>query len=370
LVESGKHLLAVSISAFDPHRTFGRLNTDGGSLTLGLKNLGARLATRRRDFITLVSGAVAWSFAARAQQPGTPVVGFLDSGSTTGMTETLAAFHRGLAETGYTEGKNVTLEYRWAQGRYDQLPVLAAELVARPVAVIVATRSSAPAHAARASTSTIPIVFQTGSDPVKDGLVSSLNRPGGNVTGATRLTTALVQKRLGVISELVPKMATIGLLTNPAGPQTMEQVEEMEEAVRARGLRLYHAKASTISELDNAFASLAQARADALIIGSDNLFIGQRKHIVELTMHHAIPTIFFERGSVLDGGLMTYSASLADSFRQVGSYVGLILKGKKPADLPVLQPTKFDLVINLHTAKRLGITVPAILLATADEVIE
>jgi len=286
------------------------------------------------------------------------------------MAETLAAFHRGLAESGYTEGQNVAMEYRWAEGRYDRLPALAAELVARPVAVIVATRSSAPARAARAATSNIPIVFQTGSDPVKDGLVESLNRPGGNVTGATRLTTALVQKRLGVMAELVPKMATIALLTNPAGPQTTEQVAEMEAAVRARGLKLHVAKASSDGELDGAFEALVQARADALIIGSDNLFIGQRKHIVELTMRHAIPTIFFERDSVVDGGLMTYSASLAESFRQVGSYAGLILKGTRPADLPVLQPTKFDLVINLKTARRLGIVVPAMLLATADEVME
>ncbi|HYW62116.1 MAG TPA: ABC transporter substrate-binding protein [Bradyrhizobium sp.] len=328
------------------------------------------MGTRRRDIIALVGGVVAWPFAARAQQANTPVVGFLDSGSSTGMAETLAAFHRGLAESGYTEGQNVAMEYRWAEGRYDRLPALAAELVARPVAVIVATRSSAPARAARAATSNIPIVFQTGSDPVKDGLVESLNRPGGNVTGATRLTTALVQKRLGVMAELVPKMATIALLTNPAGPQTTEQVAEMEAAVRARGLKLHVAKASSDGELDGAFEALVQARADALIIGSDNLFIGQRKHIVELTMRHAIPTIFFERDSVVDGGLMTYSASLAESFRQVGSYAGLILKGTRPADLPVLQPTKFDLVINLKTARRLGIVVPAMLLATADEVME
>lgn len=328
------------------------------------------MGTRRRDIIALVGGVVAWPFAARAQQASTPVVGFLDSGSSTGMAETLAAFHRGLAESGYTEGQNVAMEYRWAEGRYDRLPALAAELVARPVAVIVATRSSAPARAARAATSNIPIVFQTGSDPVKDGLVESLNRPGGNVTGATRLTTALVQKRLGVMAELVPKMATIALLTNPAGPQTTEQVAEMEAAVRARGLKLHVAKASSDGELDGAFEALVQARADALIIGSDNLFIGQRKHIVELTMRHAIPTIFFERDSVVDGGLMTYSASLAESFRQVGSYAGLILKGTRPADLPVLQPTKFDLVINLKTARRLGIVVPAMLLATADEVME
>jgi putative ABC transport system substrate-binding protein len=325
---------------------------------------------RRREFIALAGVTLARPRAARAEPAGTPAIGFLDSGSPEGMSETLAGFRRGLAETGWSERQNVAVEYRWAEGRYERLPALAAELVARPVAVIVATRSSAPARAARAATSSIPIVFQTGSDPVKDGLVASLNRPGGNVTGATRLTTALLQKRLGVMSELVPKMAMIGLLTNPAGPQTAEQVEETAQAARARGLGLYVAKARSDAELDNAFASLAEARADALIIGSDNLFIGQRKHIVELTMRHAIPAMFFERASVVDGGLMTYSASLADSFRQVGSYTGLILNGAKAADLPVLQPTKFDLVINLKTARALAISVPATLLATADEVIE
>jgi putative ABC transport system substrate-binding protein len=327
---------------------------------------------RRRDFVRWFAGAAATSavpLAARAQQPK-PVIGFLDSGASTGMSVNLAGFHQGLAENGLVEGRNLAIEYRWAQGHDDHLPALAAELVARPVAVIAATRSSAPARAAQDATSTIPIVFQTGSDPVADGLVASLSRPGGNITGATRLTTTLIQKRLGVMSELVPKMATVALLTNPAGPQTAEQVREMEEPVRTRGLMLYVAKASTDGELDAAFDAIAQANADALIIGSDNLFIGRRKRIVELTMRHRIPAIFFERDSVADGGLMTYSASLADSFRQVGSYVGRILKGTSPADLPVLQPTKFDLVINLKTAGALGITVPATLLAIADEVIE
>jgi putative ABC transport system substrate-binding protein len=331
-----------------------------------------RSEMRRRDFVKLLGEAAAFSalpLVARAQQQK-PVIGFLDSGAPAGMLANLAGFHRGLAENGLIEGQNVAIDYRWAQGHYDQLPALAAELVARPVAVIAATRSSAPARAARDATSTIPIVFQTGSDPVADGLVAGLNRPGGNITGATRLTTTLIQKRLGVMSELVPKMATVALLTNPAGPQTAEQVREMEEPVRTRGLKLHIAKASTDSELDTVFDSIAKAHADALIIGSDNLFIGRRTRIVELTMRHRIPAIFFERDSVADGGLMTYSASLADSFRQVGSYVGRILKGTAPADLPVLQPTKFDLVINLKTASALGLTVPPTLLAIADEVIE
>jgi putative ABC transport system substrate-binding protein len=324
---------------------------------------------RRREFITLLGAVAATPFAAHAQQ-AMPVIGFLDSGASAGMTANLAAFHRGLAETGFTEGQNLAIEYRWAQGHYDRLPALAAELVSRPVAVIAATRSSAPARAAQAATSSIPIVFQTGSDPVRDGLVASLNRPGGNVTGATRLTTILLQKRLGLMAELVPKMTTIALLTNPAGPQTAEQLREMEEPVRARGLKLHLAKASSEAELEPAFAAIANARADALIIGSDNLFIGRRKQIVALTMRYRIPTMFFERDSVVDGGLMTYSAGLADSFRQVGVYVGRILKGAKPADLPVLQPTKFDLVLNLKAAKALGLDLPPTLLALADEVIE
>jgi putative ABC transport system substrate-binding protein len=326
---------------------------------------------RRREFITLLGGAAAaWPLSLRAQQPATPVVGFLDRGTAQGMEANLDGFHKGLAETGHTDGKNVSIDYRWADNHYDRLPVLAAELVRKPVAVIAATRSSAPALAAKAATSTIPIVFQTGSDPVKDGLVTSLSRPGGNVTGATRLTTELVPKRLGIISELVPKAKVIGYLGNPKGIQTAAQVSELEKATRTRGLKLFVAYAADKSELDAAFAAIAQAGASALIEGSDPLFIDQRKEIVARTISHKIPTMFFERDSVVDGGLMTYSASFADSFRQVGVYVGRILKGAKPADLPVQQPTKFDLVINMKTAKAIGLTIPPALLVTADEAIE
>jgi len=324
---------------------------------------------RRREFIFGLGGATAsWPFVAQAQQ--LPVIGLLDSGSPDGMTENLAGFHRGLSELGYSEGKNVAIDYRWAQGRYDQLPALAAELVRRPVAVIAATRTSAPALAAKAATSTIPIVFQTGIDPVKDGLVASFSRPGGNVTGVTRLTTELMQKRLGVIYELVPKASAVGLLVNPNGPGSARQVQEMQEATRARGLALHVANASNDAELEAALAAIAQSGAAALIQGNDPLFIDWRKRIVALTISHRIPTIFFERGSVVEGGLMSYSASLADSFRQVGVYVGRILKGEKPADLPVLQPTRFDLIINLKTARALGLELPDKLLALADEVIE
>jgi putative ABC transport system substrate-binding protein len=327
---------------------------------------------RRRDLIAaMAAGAAApWSLAARAQQAAMPVVGFLDSGRRSGMDTNLAAFHRGLAEAGFAEGKNVTIAYRWAEGRYGELPALAADLIQRGVAVIAATRSSAPAHAAKAATSRVPIVFQTGSDPVQDGLVASLNRPGGNVTGATRLTTELIQKRLEVLSLLVPTLTRVALLVNPAGPQTEEQVNGMRGPLRERGLALYVAKASTEAELEAAFAGIVAAEAGALIVGSDNLFIDRRKQIVALTIKHAIATIFFERDSVVDGGLMSYSASLADQFRQVGAYVGRILKGESPSELPVLLPAKFDLIINMRSAKALGVAIPPTLLALADEVIE
>jgi putative tryptophan/tyrosine transport system substrate-binding protein len=325
---------------------------------------------RRREFIALMGGAAAWPLAARAQPPVIPVIGFLDRGTEVGMAANIAGFHKGLGESGYVSGKNVMIEYRWALNQNDQLPTLAAELVQLPVAVIAATRSSAPALACKATTATIPIVFQTGGDPVQDGLVDSLNRPGGNITGATRLTNELVTKRLGVLLEFIPNTTTIGMLVNPKGIQTTVQVEEIQEAARARGLTLQVARASTDAELDEAFASLEKSGAGVLVEGSDPFFIDRRKRIVELTIAHRIPTAFFERDSVADGGLMTYSANFADSFRQVGVYVGRILKGEKPADLPVLQPTKFDLVINLKTAKAIGLTLPPSVLALADEVIE
>jgi putative tryptophan/tyrosine transport system substrate-binding protein len=325
---------------------------------------------KRRNFITLLGSVAAWPLAARAQQPAIPVIGFLDSGSPVGMDANLAAFRAGLAESGYTEGKNVTIAYRWADNQNGRLPTLAAELVRLPVAVIAATRSSAPALAAKAATSTIPIVFQTGSDPVKDGLVASFNRPGGNITGASRMSLQLVPKRLDVLLQLLPSAKSIGFLVSPNGIQTTSQVQEMQQAARGRGLALHIASASSVGELDNAFAELAQAGIAALVEGQDPFFIDQRKHIVALTIANRIPTIFFEEGSVADGGLMTYDANFADSFRQVGTYVGQILKGAKPADLPVLQPTKFDLIINMKTAKSIGLTVPPTLLALADEVIE
>jgi putative tryptophan/tyrosine transport system substrate-binding protein len=326
---------------------------------------------KRREFIALLGGAaVAWPLAARAQQSAMPVIGFLDSGSPVGMDANLAGFQTGLAESGYTEGKNVTIAYRWADNRNDRLPTLAAELVRLPVAVIAATRSSAPALAAKAATSTIPIVFQTGSDPVKDGLVASYNRPSGNITGASRMSLQLVPKRLDVLLQLLPSAKSIGFLVNPNGIQTALQIQEMQQAAHERGVALHIASANSVGELDKAFAELAQAGIAALVEGQDPLFIDQRKHIVALTIANKMPTIFFEEGSVADGGLMTYNANFSDAFRQVGAYVGQILKGAKPADLPVQQPTKFDLIINMKTAKAIGLTVPPTLLALADEVIE
>jgi putative ABC transport system substrate-binding protein len=326
---------------------------------------------RRRQFIALIGGAAAgWPLAARAQQPAMPVIGFLDSGAGAGMTTYLDGFRRGLREAGYTEGQNVAIEYRWAEGHVDRLPALATELVRRPVDVIVGSRGPAPGLAAKAATSTIPVVFQTGSDPVGIGLVASMNRPGGNVTGVTRMSTALITKRLGILVELVPKATAIALLVNPKGPQTKEQVQEMQEPSGSRGLRLHVVQASTERELPAAFTAAAQNDCAALIVGSDNLFIDTREAIVALAASHRLPAIYFERESVVAGGLMSYSASLADSFRQVGVYVGRILKGARPADLPVLQPDKFELIVNLRTAKTLGLALPPTLLAVADEVIE
>jgi len=324
---------------------------------------------KRRDFITLIGGAASLPLAARAQH-SMPAVGFLDSGAHAGMDANLAAFHRGLAEMEFTEGRNLAVEYRWAQGQYDRLPALAAELVRKPVAVIVASRGPAPALAAKAETASIPIVFQTGGDPVGSGLVASLNRPGGNVTGATRQSVELNAKRLGLLMDLVPKATVVALLVNMNSPVGPINVQELQEPARRLGLRLHTLTASSEQDLETAFAALPHSGADALFVANDQLFIGLQRQIGALATRHAIPTIFPERDYVAAGGLMSYGASLPDSFRQVGVYAGRILKGAKPADLPVLQPVKFDSVINLKTAKRLGLAIPSKLLFTADEVIE
>jgi putative ABC transport system substrate-binding protein len=326
---------------------------------------------KRRDFITLLGGAaVAWPLAARAQQPAMPVIGFLDSGSPTGMEPNLAAFRLGLNKIGYSEGQNVAIEVRWAQGKYDQLPALAAELVRRGVAVIAATRSPAPALAAKAATTTVPIVFQIGSDPVKVGLVASLNRPGGNITGATRLSLELSSKRLGLLIDLLPTATVIALLVNPSNLQAEQQVQEMRQAAHSRGLRLQILNASSARDLDGTMKAVAQNGVHAIIIGIDPFFFDRREQIVALAARHAIPAIYGYREFAVAGGLLSYDASFSDSFRQVGEYVGRILKGAKPADLPVEQPVKFELVINLKTAKALGLTILPAVLAIADEVIE
>ena len=325
---------------------------------------------KRRAFITLVGGAVAWSLAARAQQPSMPVIGFFSPCSAGACPYMLDGLRRGLAETGYVEGRNVTIEYRWAEGRYDRLPELAAELVRRRVDVIFASGSSAPGLAAKAATSTIPIVFQTGGDPVVDGLVTSMNRPGTNVTGVSRMTVLLDSKRVELLHEAVPKVNTFALLVNRDSPRTDFVIEQVQKAARSLGLGAVIVKVGAEPELDEAFVAIARERAGALLVNSDPAMDRWRQKTLALTMQHALPTMFSNREYIVQGGLMSYDSSIVDSFRQAGSYVGRILKGEKPADLPVMQPTKFELAINLKTAKALGLTIPDKLMALADEVIE
>jgi putative ABC transport system substrate-binding protein len=322
----------------------------------------------RRQFISAaLGGAAAWSFAAQAQQSAMPVVGFLDSAAPEVQALQAPSFLRGLGEVGYVEGRNVKIEYRLAS-RYDQLPELAADLVRRQVAVIAAMAGSAPGLAAKAATATIPIVFQTGSDPIKDGLVTSMNRPGGNVTGVTRMGTAVEPKRLELLHELVPKATAITFLVNPLNPAADSQILEMQNAARSLGLKLNIVNASTEREVDAAFTTIVQEEAPALLIATDP-FLGSEQ-ITALAVRYKIPVGYYDRRQAAAGVLMSYGASLADSWRQAGVYTGRILKGEKPSDLPILQPTKFELVINLTTAKALGLAVPQTLIVAADEVIE
>jgi len=323
---------------------------------------------KRRAFISLLGGAVAaWPLAARAQQPATPVIGYLDASS---AVEGIVALRRGLSEIGYVEGRNVLIEYRWADGQYDRLPAMAAELVRYQVSVIAACTTSAPGLAAKAATSAIPIVFQTGGDPVRDGLVTSMNRPGGNVTGVSRLSVTLAPKRLELLRELFPRASVIGFLVNPTNPRSELVVQQMEEPARSLGLKVHVLNASTEGELDSAFASSVQLGIGALMIAQEPSYLRWREQITALATRYAIPAAYGQREYAEAGGLMSYDASVSDSFRQVGIYVGRILKGEKPADLPVMQPTKFELVLNLKTAKALGLQIPDKLLALADEVIE
>jgi putative ABC transport system substrate-binding protein len=325
---------------------------------------------RRRKFIALLGGAAAWPLPSWAQQAAMPVIGYLDAGSPGAGANTGASFQRGLSEAGFAEGRNVAIEYRWADDQYDRLPALAADLVRHQVTVIAACRTSAPGLAAKAATSAIPIVFQTGGDPVEDGLVTSMNKPGGNVTGVSRLSVTLEPKRLEFLRALLPKVTVIGFLVNPTNPRSELVVQQMAEPARVLGLRLHVLKASTEAELDSVFASLVQLGIDALLVAQEPSYTSWLTQIIMLASRHAIPTMYGERAFAAAGGLAAYDASAIDSFRQVGVYVGRILKGEKPADLPVMQPTKFDLTINLKSAKALGLTVPPNLLAIADEVIE
>jgi putative ABC transport system substrate-binding protein len=325
---------------------------------------------RRREFITLVGGAMAWPLTARAQQPAMPVIGFLHSRGPDDASHLVASFRRGLRDGGFIDGQHARIEYRWARGDFGKLPPLAQELVRMPVDVIVAGGGEPAAVTAKATTSTIPIVFAMSGDPIKLGLAASFNRPGGNATGMNILTTALAPKRLGLLHDLVPGSATIGFIANPDFPPSVEQVRDAEEAARAIGVRIRVLNASNEREIDAAFENFAKQNIRALTIASSPFFDTRRKQIVALAQRFAVPTIYHFREYVADGGLISYGIDIVDIYRQIGLYTGQILKGAKPADLPIMQPTKFDLVINLRTAKTLGLAIPSGVLAIADEVIE
>jgi putative tryptophan/tyrosine transport system substrate-binding protein len=326
---------------------------------------------RRREFIRGIAGsAAAWPLAARAQQSATPVIGFISSRSQKESTTVVDAFRQGLRDLGYVEGQNVAVEYQWADGQLDRLPTIAAHLVNRRVAVIVAAGGDRPALAAKAATSTIPIIF-TGSDfPVKVGLVDSLNRPGGNVTGASLFTSELETKKFALLRELMPKASLIAILVNPSNPSAESDVQDVESAAASVGQRISLLKASSEREIDAAFEAVVAERADALLVAHDPIFLSRREQFVALAARHGTPAIYEFREFVLIGGLMSYGSRITENYQLAGKYVGRILKGEKPADLPVQQPTKFELAINLKTAKSLGLEIPATLLARADEVIE
>ncbi|HEX9322483.1 MAG TPA: ABC transporter substrate-binding protein [Xanthobacteraceae bacterium] len=326
---------------------------------------------RRRQFITFLGGAaVTFPLAGRAQQPAMPVIGFLSAASAQGYAAPLAAFRLGLREEGYSEGQNVTIEYRWAEDQLDRLPTLAADLVRRRVAVIVVAGGTSTALAAKAATTTIPIVFAIGGDPVQAGLVASLGRPGANVTGVAQLSQVLITKRLELAHELVPKAAVIAFLLNPNNPNAEIRVRDVQEAAHTIGQQLRILYAGSEQQFDTAFATLVQEGIGALVVQNDPLFTNGRERLVALATRHAVPATYEYREFVLAGGLLSYGASVADTYHHVAIYTGRILKGAKPGDLPVEQPSKFDLVINLKTAKALGLAIPPTLLARADEVIE
>ena len=326
---------------------------------------------KRRDFILALGGAAAaWPLAARAQQPALPVVGFLSSRAPEDSDHLVAAFRRGLAEGGFVEGQNVAIEFRWARGQYDLLPAMAAELVSRRVDVLTTAGGEPSALAGKRATSTIPIVFGLGSDPISVGLVESWNRPGGNATGVTLLTRLMEPKRLGLLRDLVPGVALVGVLLNPSFPTAERQLQEIEEAARAIDQRIVIAKASTDGELDAAFAALIKERVGALLVCADPFFDTRRDRLIDFAQRQRLPAIYQFREYAAAGGLLSYGVSVTDAYRQYGVYTATILKGAKPADLPVLQPTKFEFVINLKTARALGLKISDNLLSLADEVIE
>ena len=331
--------------------------------------LGADM--RRREFITLIGGAAAaWSVAARAQQPTMPVLGFLSDASPGPYAPFVTAFRQGLKETGFVEAQNVAIEYRWAEGQHDHLSSLAADLVRRQVAVIVCFGGNFSAPAAKAATTTIPIIFAMGGDPVEFGLVASLNRPGGNITGVSQLTSTLLAKQLELLHKLVPTGTVIGVLVNRDVADIENQLKNVREAARALGLQILVRYVGTESEMDTAFKGLVRQHANAVLISGGAFYTSLSRQLATSAIRYRLPAIYVRREFAVAGGLMSYGTSLADVYRQVGIYTGRVLKGEKPADLPVLQPTKFDLVINRKTAKTLGLTIPDKLLALADEVIE
>jgi putative ABC transport system substrate-binding protein len=326
---------------------------------------------RRRSFISLLGGTATWPLAARAQQPAMPVIGYLGSGSLEASAPYLIAFRKGLSDSGFVEGRNVAIEYHWAEGHYERMPEVAANLVSRKVAVIATPGNLPGTRAAKAATSTIPIVFGAGEDPVKAGLVASLGRPGGNATGINFFTGELVAKRLALLHELVPSAKRLAVFINPSDPPRAEVLRsDVQAAARDIGVQLQILDPSTSGDIDAAFAALVRERAEALFVGPDGFYNSRRVQLANMAAHHSIPTVFAVREYVEAGGLMSYGTNLADMYREVGAYCGRILKGAKPADLPVLQSTKFELVINLQTARMLGLDVPPTLLARADEVIE